>query len=370
MKLVVIKSNFKTGLGAIERVSGEGLNLPILKNVLIEASDNAIRLTATNLEVATSYRVPGKVIENGKASVPLRVLSDVITNLQSERLNLEKKENSVEIKTENYSATLQGLSADDFPLVPKIKNQKTFLEISGGVLKEALAQVISSAQPSELRPELSSVLFCFSFESVKLVATDSFRLSEKTIPESQIKTNHEKEFKILIPLKTAQELMRILKEEESVGIYHNENQILFKTENFELISRLIEGNFPDYSAIIPKAFHAEITVNREEFIQALRLTGVFSTRANEVRVLAHENKKNIEIFSTDQALGENTYVLPAKNHGKTKEANFNLRYLLDGLRALKTEDAFLGMNEDNKPALLKAPGDASFFYILMPILKT
>lgn len=370
MKFIVIKTNLKDGLVVVNRGIGENLNLPILKNVLIETENNNIKLTTTNLEIAVSYNISGKVIENGKFTAPMNIISNLINNIQNERLNIEKKGNKLEIKTDNYSAFINGLIADDFPITPKIKNKEEYLEIKAEVFKNALNQVLIAAQFSDLRPELNSVLFEFSLNNFKLAATDSFRLAEKTVNSEGFISTYKENFKILIPLKTAQELSRILKDGEVVKIYHDENQVLFKTEQLELLSRLLEGNFPDYNSIIPKKFGAEIVLNREEFINSLKLAGIFGSRSSEVVIGAQENKKVIEVVSSDQIIGENKYVLPAKVQGKPKETTFNWRYLADALRVLETEEIFLGIVSDNEPALLKSPGDSSYIYILKPIANT
>jgi DNA polymerase-3 subunit beta len=371
MNLIVTRSNLRDGLGIVEKTIGDGTNLPILKNVLLQTEDGKIKLTATNLEIATTAFIPGKIIDKGSVTVPALVFKELITNLQSERVVLESKKTKLTLKTDNYNASIQGLPSEDFPIIPKIKNQTNFIELNSGVFKNALEQAVVSARFSELRPELNSVLFNFCVEDIKLAATDSFRLSEKTIPKSQFTTNHKSEFRFLIPLKTSQELIRILKNDEPLKIWNDQNQVLFETNEFQLISRLIEGSFPDYSAIIPKEFDTTVTVNREELLNALRLTGIFSSKVNEVRIKISESRKGIlEVFSMDQTLGENNYLLAAKIYGKPREISFNWRYLSDGLRALTTEDVFWGINEENKPAIIRAPGDTSYFYILMPILKT
>ena len=369
MNLLLIKNNLKEGLNLLERVSGENASLPILKNVLIETDDNKIKLSATNLEIATTCTISGKVLEAGKTTLPLNLLINLINNLQSERISLVEKNNSTQIQTDNYKATIQAVSAEEFPIIPKIKNTNQHLELNGGVLKESLGQVLASAQTSDLRPELASVLWDYSLDNLKLVTTDSFRLSEKTIPGNQIKNTTKGTFRILIPFRTSQELYRILKDEETVRVYHDPNQVLFETQRFQMISRLIEGNFPDYSAIVPEKFETEVTINRVELMNALKLAGVFSARVNEVRIKVSD-KKTVEVFSTEQSVGENNYLLPARVQGANRELSFNWRYLLDGLKSLATEDVFWGVNEESKPALLKSPNDASYFYVLMPILKT
>jgi DNA polymerase III subunit beta len=368
MKLIVIKGNLKDGLNIVERSSSENTSLPILKNVLLEAVDNKIQLTATNLEIATTSWVAGKVIEPGRITVPLNLLSGVLANLGSERLNLETKDNVLEIKTDNYKAIIQGLSAEDFPLIPRLKNETRSLDIKGDILKETLSQVLPSVQVNELRPELTAILFNFNLDHLKMVATDGFRLAEKTLAHNQFKANYEEAFRMLLPLKSAHEIARIIKENETVKIFYDSNQVLFSTEQMKFNSRVLEGNYPDYTAIIPKSFDTEILIEREELINGLKLAGVFTSKVNEIRIKIHTEKKVIEIFSTDQA-GENSYLIPAKIKGNGREVSFNWKYLLDGLRALSTEEIFWGINEENKPALLRSPNDATYFYILMPILK-
>lgn len=214
MKFIVIKTNLKDGLAVTERGAGDNLNLPILKNVLFEVENNKIRLTTTNLEIAISCNISGKIIENGKFTVPISVIYNLINNIQSERLNIEKRGNKLEIKTDNYNASVHGLAADDFPITPKIKNNEEYIEIKTEIFREALNQVLVASQFSDLRPELNSVLFEFSVNNIKLAATDSFRLAEKTINSSEFTANSKENFRVLIPLKTTQELIRILNNNE------------------------------------------------------------------------------------------------------------------------------------------------------------
>jgi DNA polymerase-3 subunit beta len=370
MKFVAIRSNIKEAVSVVERATSENLNLPILKNVLIEAGPDGILFTTTNLELAITCAVSGKVIENGKVAVPLGLFSNLITNLQSDRLNFGKKGNGLEIKTDNYSATLQGLPAEDFPVTPKIKNTGEYLEIKSALLKEAIQQTTVASQFSDLRPELNAILFDFSLDNLKLVATDGFRLTEKTIAQNFFTAKFQEPFKMLIPLKTGQEALRMSRDDEMVKIFRDENQVSFKTDRAEMISRLTEGSFPDYSQIIPKRFTTEVVVNREEFANAIKLAGVFGQKNSEVKIAVSQNKKTMEINSADQSLGENTYVLPAKVKGETIEAFFNWRYLTDPVKTMKAEELFIGFQEETNPALLRSSSDSSYFYILKPILKS
>lgn len=373
MKLVVLKTNFKRGLAIAERaISSNESNLPILKYILLEAVGGIFRITATNLEIAVMHLVSGKVIEDGKIAVPHALLSQIINNLNTERINLELHETTIRVTTDNYQADIQGIRADEFPIIPQIKDTNEAIEIKGELFKNILQQILLSTQYSNLRTELNAVSFHFSSDEIVVAGTDSFRLSEKVINKNQFSHTFQSPFSILIPLATIQELSKIAGDEELITLHKDQNQILFTTPSLRFISRLLEGTFPDYRAILPKnfetVFDAEILVSREELLSALKLVGVLSGPTGEVRIKVVSGKKSIEVCSIHQSLGGNTYTLPAKLKGAALEAGFNWRYLTDGLKALSTEEVFLGINEHNKPSLLKSPQDNSYFYVLMPLL--
>ncbi len=374
MKLIVLKENLKNSLAVVERaIGGEGVGLPILKCISLEAAHNTTTLTATNLEIAAMSFLSGKIIEGGRIVIPHNLLSSIINNLNTERLNLELHGHTLTLTTDNYHAEIQGVQGEEFPLIPEVKGENEQIKIKGEFLKGVLHQILFSTQYSTLRTELNAVSFHFSLNEIVIASTDSFRLSEKTIPQNQFTHTFQNLFTILIPLKTIQELTRIIKDEEMVVVKKDQNQILFMTPSFQLISRLLQGNFPDYRNIFPKdferVFDVEVLVGREELASALKLVGVLSGATSEVRIKVPGGKKTIEVYSTHQSLGGNTYTLPAKIKGASLETGFNWRYLTDGLRALTTNEVFLGINEHNKPSLLKSPQDASYFYVLMPILN-
>lgn len=367
MNIVVIREKLKECLDIVSRAVGEGSQLPILKNVFLEASKNKISLVATNLEIATKCLVMGKIIEDGKITIPSSLFSGLMGALQSERINILLKGESLEIKSDNYKAKIQGTSAEDFPIIPQIKEKKEFIEIDQAVLKEALSQTTVAAQFSEIRPELNNIYISFTVDFLIFAATDSFRLAEKKLSDKQFKSNIENEFSCLLPLKTANELLRILKETGSVKIFKDENQMLFETEQWECISRLGEGRFPEYKQIIPKTFVSEVVVERTEFMSAVKLTSVLSSKVNEISLKPRD--KAIEIISGDESAGENDYLLVAKIGGKMEPIGFNWKYLNDGLKALKGSEVYLGINDENKAVLIKNQNDPTYLYILMPILK-
>jgi DNA polymerase III subunit beta len=369
MKFVSIRSNIKDAISAVQHAASENANLPILKNVMMTLVDGKISVVATNLEFAITATIFGKIIENGKVTVPAGLIAGLIGSIQSDRLNFESRGGNLEVKTDNYNALLQGLPAEDFPITPRIADRGHYLEIKGVFLREAIQQTAIASQFSDLRPELNSILFDFSLEALKLVSTDGFRLAEKTVAANLFTAKNPDPFRILVPLRTTQELLRIIGNDDTVRIYHDANQVLFATENIELISRLSEGNFPDYAAIIPSSFATEISMNRDEFLNAIKLAGVFGQKNNELKITVHPNKKAVEVASADQAFGENNYLLPAKIKGTGTETLFNIHYLSDAARSVTGESIFVGLQEETNPALIKSLSDESYLYVLKPILK-
>ena len=368
MKLIILRNNLKEGLSAVEKAVTESVTLPILKNVLLKTFNNRIKIDSTNLELGISRFISGKIIEEGSVTIPFSVFFNIINNSDSERINLETDKNNLIIKIDNYEAKIQGISPEEFPIIPKINNSDYYFKINSDLLKRSFLKVINCAQLSEIRPEISGVLFDFQLTLLKLVATDSFRLAEKNIYNNQFNSNFNRGFKIIIPIKTVQEVIRIFSNEEPINIYIDPNQISFKNDNLELISRLIDGEYPDYEQIIPKNEDVEIVINKNHFINSLKLVSNFSSKINDIKLKLGEGKKNLEVYSANQYLGENNYFIPIKLKGKDfGEVKFNWRYLLDGLKNIDSENVIFNINGDIKPAVLKSTEDTSYFYILMPI---
>lgn len=366
MKLVILKNNLREGLNSVERAASDNNNLPILKNVLLKTFNNKIQLATTNLEIAVSRYVAGKIVEDGSITVPLSTLLTIVNNTNSERINLETNQNTLIFKTDNYEATIQGLPEEEFPLIPKLENIKSHISVSADIFKDAVLKVINAIQISEIRPEIGGMLLDFQVTHLKLVGTDSFRLAEKTIHENSYKSNFQQGFRVIIPLKTMQEVLRTITKGEVV-IFIDPNQILFKNEETEIISRLIDGNYPDYDPITPKSFETEIIIEREHLMNAVKLVSTFSGKVNDIRMKVKDGKKVLEVYSVNQLLGENKYLVPIRTKGEEFETSFNWRYLMDGLKNFNGDELFFGVNGSHRAALIRNQSDNSYFYILMPI---
>ncbi len=366
MKIVILRNNLKNALDAVSHALGDSSGLPILKNVLIRAESGRILLCSTNLEMAVVRTVAGKLIDEGSITIPFALFNNIVGNIQSERMEISSKGKGIIIKTDNYEAVIQGLSADEYPIIPKIENKDEYLSMTGESFKNSLEQVVSAAQISELRPEISGILFDIEPASLKLVATDTFRLAEKTVPFGEFENRFSKGNRFIIPLKPIQELLRIIDSKGEVKIYISTGQVMVESEGVEVISRLIEGEFPNYSPIIPKELTTEIVVDKIELNNSLKLASAFTSRGNEVRLKVLEGE-GIEVYSADSLLGENRYSIPAKVSGERIEVCFNWRYMMDGLKSIEGESVIIGLQGNIRPSLLKSSIDKTFFYVLMPM---
>lgn len=371
MQIICLQENLKQALNITERIIGRNLTLPILNNLLLNTENNRLKISSTNLEIGIISWINGKIEKQGEITVPAKLLSNFVNNLPNKKIEIKVKGSQLYLKCENFRAMLNGLDAKEFPIIPKIKD-KPLVRIKGGILKTNLSQVAEMASLSDSRPEISGVLMNFEKNTIKLAATDSFRLAEKIISRDQKEPINQS---MIIPQRTIQELIRILGEKEAVGgnqeqeveIILGGNQILFDLGDVQIISRLIEGQYPDYQQIIPKNFTTQATLVRTELINNIRVASLFSGKANNVRFFIRPKPALIEIFSKDTDVGENRSQIEAKIEGKELEIVFNCRYVLDGLNNIMSDKIVLGLNNNSSPAIIKPVGDASYTYLVMPI---
>jgi len=365
MQITCLQEKLKQALNITERIIGRNLTLPILNNLLLTTEDNKLRVSSTNLEIGINYWLTGKVAKGGSITVPARLISDLINNLPNKKIELRVKDRQLELRCEKFKAILKGLSADDFPIIPKIK-EKPIIKINGATLRNSLAQVVEMVSLSESRPEISGVYMKFDKNTIRLAATDSFRLAEKNIETRNGQSSSGQV--MIVPQRTVQELVRILTDKESEAeIALSTGQVLFNLEDCQVISRLIEGQYPDYQQIIPANFKTEAIVNREELINNIKIASLFSGKINNVKLIVNPKRALLEITAKDVDIGENKSQMGTKVNGKAIEVIFNYRYLLDGLNNIFSDKVVLGFNNSANPIVIRPVGDTSYTYLVMPI---
>lgn len=367
MKFVCTQENLNKGLGIASHIASRNVTLPILNNVLIKTEEGVIKLITTNLEIGISAVIRGKVEIPGEITIQAKLLADYINLLPRENVELNLEGDNLNIKCGSFKTFIKGLGSSDFPLIPEIERTEEIF-LSAADFKKGLAQVMFSVAMDESRPEISGVFFHFNQTSLTLAGTDSYRLAEKKLA---LKTGPAEEKNIIVPLKTVQEVYRILSEsaENEVSLFVSDNQILFKLNGeVELISRLIEGQYPDYQQILPASNKTKVKVNTNEFIKIIRSASLFCKPGiNDVKVTVNCAHKNVVVASLNSSVGENVVTLPAEGTGEDNEAVFNFRYLLDGLNNLEAGEVNLELISPSSPGVFKPVGDDSYLYVIMPI---
>jgi DNA polymerase-3 subunit beta len=374
MKVEILKENFKSGLNIVEKIVGKNLSLPILDNVLINTEDSFLSLSSTDLETAIKLWILTKIIKKGKVVVPAKFLSSFVSLLPNEKIILEEKKQGLYIECKSFKNQVQGFNPDEFPLIPEFKDLE-YLEVDNEKLCQGLAQIVDVASPSQSRPEISGIYFIFSKNLIKIVATDSFRLAEKTILlESPIK----KDTSFILPQKPAREIMNILGGKDGkIKIYFSPNQTMFESPmkeaahpEIQIVSRLIEGEYPNYEEIIPKKFKTHVIVKRDEFLNQIKAASLFSGKINEIKIKINVQNKEVEISAKDPDIGESQSTISAKIEGEQIEAAFNHKFLIDGLSNIKSSEIIFDLSKEEGPCVLKPVGDASYIYVVMPIKST
>ena len=374
MKLTILTQELKKGLNYTERLTGRNLTLPILNNVLLEATTNFLKISSTDLETGIEWWGLCKTESEGKITIPAKILTQVINNISDEKIEIEDKNDTLFIKTKSFKTQIKGYTSDDFPIIPQFSKEEC-IEISAQELKESLVDVVDIASLSQIRPEISGIYFVFKKDSVNLVATDSFRLVERTVKSNNYKNSFNEEVKFILSQKTTKEVINVIQENTGlVKIYYSESQILFETTlnevdhpEIDLISRQIEGNYPAYKEIIPKEYKTRIIVPKDELVKQIKLAGLFAGKINEVKF--KNDDKNLEILSQDIELGENSSILEAKIEGETTEISFNYKFILDGVNRVKTKNVLLELQGPSGAGVIKAEEGIDYIYVVMPIKR-
>lgn len=367
MKAECIKDKLKEGVIIAERVTGRNLTLPILSSILIETGNKVLIIKSTNLEAGVEIEIPAKIDEPGSLAVNAIILNNFLTNLNKEvKVQLTTENDNLRITTENTNTLIKALPTDDFPIIPKINQEKGF-NLNSRVLAEGLRAVVFSAALSDIKPEISSVYIYNKEEELFFVATDSFRLAEKKVVlDKEIK----EVINLIIPLKSVTEIIRIIENlDTNLIISFNKNQLAIQTDNLYLTLRIIDGVYPDYKQIIPTKFITEFNLKKEDLLNVLKLSNIFTDKFNQINFDLNPNSNTLEIESHNQEVGESKFSLLTKVKGDPLTTSFNAKYLIDSLSSIDSNEIKLRFADKNKPLLMSGVGDDNFLYLVMPINK-
>ncbi len=360
MKIEIAKDVLLNGIQKVQNVISARATLPILSNILVEAQQGKLKLTATDLDIGINCAIPVDIQEPGTITIPAKRFSDIIKELPDDSVSINtKKNNLIIIETKSCQFKIMGLPYEDFPKLPEFK-EGGVIKLEQAILKEMLCLTSFTVSLNETRYVLNGILFKINQTNLTLVATDGKRLA---VIERKSKQNTEKDLQIIVPLKTIQELNRNLQEEGELSMLLSNNQVLFDLGSVVIISRLIEGEFPDYQQVIPPAAENKINVGREQFLLAIRRAALLSTPDYQaVKLEVFKNKLVVSKSTPD--IGESREEVTIEYQGKEIAIGFNPNYLIDVLKNLKEEKIEFELTDTQKPGVIRIDG---YVYIVLPM---
>jgi DNA polymerase III subunit beta len=366
MKIECNKTILLKALNKAERVVSKNPSLPVLSCLIIETDKDQIFIKATNLEIGLKIKVPAKIFNSGSVAIPSGIFTSYLSNLGSEEhLLIEKIENILLVSGNKSETKINTLSPEDFPSIPDTVSTKT-TKISSKELLEGLKSVWYASSITSMKPELSSVYIYPAGNELYFVATDSFRLAEKKI---QIKTDTFES--VLIPQKNVTEIIKIFDDlDEKISINFEDEKVSFESDSgIYLISRVIDGNFPDYKQIIPKESKTEVTVLKNDIQNSLKIANLFSDNFNQIKFMINVEDNIFEMISKNSEKGETRNSVSGSIKGESLEINFNQRYINESFASIESESLTMFFNGNGKPMVIKSSRDSSFQYLVMPLNK-
>lgn len=367
MKLTVTQENLNKALSIVSRVASSRTPLPVLNNILLKTENNRLLLAATNLEIAITVFIGTKIESKGSLTIPAKLITEFVSNLPKNNIEIENKGLHINIKSGMYKSTINGLSAEDFPNLPEISEKKaTVFTIPTQQLKKAILQTSVAASHDTTRPMLTGAYLHTNKGELYMAATDGYRLAEKHITGVKLK----QDINTIIPISSLQEIVRIIPEEQSdIEILIDENQIRFRVNDIELTSKLIDATFVDYRQLIPETQENRVVIDKDEFTRIVKVASLFAREsAGGITIKTDPINKTISIHSIASQLGENTSSAQAEIVGEGI-ITLNSKYLLEALNCIDGEKVEFGFNGKLSPSVLSEADDVATNYqhIIMPL---
>lgn len=362
MKVQITQANLNRALALLSRVAGGRAPLPILSNILLKATKNKLQLAATNLEVAVTHVVGGKIDEEGAVTIPARLMHDFISQLPKDlTVELIFEENKVFISAGAYTSHIQGTAADEFPALPSVKEAKEVV-LSATELKGALDKTMLAASNDETRPVLGGIYFHTSDGKLYVAATDGYRLAEAAVAELK------DEISAIVPSAALQDVLRMIQDgAQELRLQFGEGQFSVVTEDTTLVSRLIDGQYPEYRQLIPNESEIMFKVNRSELLTAAKIAGLFARETGgSITLKASESDSQVVIHTVASQVGDNSSKIKGTVSG-SGEVVVNVRYLTDALNCFDSEDINFRFSGSISPCVLTAESQPGYQHIVMPL---
>lgn len=360
MEVVVHRDNLDRALGIVERVTAKNAALPILSNVLLRAEGGHLLLSATNLEIGMTATIGAKVEKDGRIAVPGKILSDLVRASRADVVSLSTNQNTLDVRAGDYKTSILCFDASEYPIIPRLEGG-TVLQIPIGDFHSLVAAAADSIASSDARPELAGALLRSNDSTLLLAATDSFRLVEKSTAH-----HGEAQVSVIIPRSAVSELLRILGGlSGEVTIRVASNQVAITHPEFELVSRLIDGKYPDYQKVIPDRSLSKALIDKEEFTNAIKVAALFSSSVSDVKIECAEN--TLTVSARNSSRGEGQASMKANLKGDAFDISLNHHYVMDGLKILPTKSVIIEYTGKGSPFVLRPDDGSSLVYLVMPL---
>lgn len=359
-------SNLKRALGVVSRLVGTASTLPVLANVLITTDKNRLKLSSTNLEMGANYWIGAQVNKPGSITVPARLLNDFISNLNDDKVELEADKSNLKVTTPHHQTTLNGINVEEFPSIPQVKSADS-VSIPVGDFKNAITQVALVASADDARPVLNGVYLYNEGKTLYLAATDSYRLAEKSLTLAHAPKN---KMAVIVPARTMQEVLRAVGDDiENVELVVDEGQVLFKFGDGEIISRQIDGQFPNYKELIPKDSPTTVVISVDEFANLAKIAGLFSqASAGGVNIEVDAKSKAMKMSSVASQVGENvSSATDIEVKGQNAQVTLNSRYISEALGVISSDKIEFSITGKVNPCLIKPVESKDYIHIIMPL---
>ena len=364
MKLVCTQENLAKGLQTVSRVATTRSSLPILANILVATDGGRLKLAATDLEVGVTTWIGAKVTGDGLITLPARLFVDFVTSNTDDTLEVALNGQGAVITSSHFSATLNGMDANDFPLIPPPGKDEVAI-VPASALKRTLQSTLYAAAVDDTRPVLNGVFLKISGTTLTMAATDSYRLAERRI---ELNSSRKEPVTLILPARAAAELVRILPDtDDTVTLTLSANQLSLAVADIQVVSRLIEGTYPDYQQIIPKDVGTSVTVSRSELAAAVKMASLFARDAAGHIRLKFLPGSGLDIEAVSPSAGRNTASMSTEVTGAALEVAFNAKYVLDALNAMHASDVTLSSAGADRPGILKPVGDDTYLALVMPL---
>jgi len=363
MRIEVLQEQLLAGLSVVGRAVATRAQLPVLSHILIEANNEGLVLSATDLEIGIKVKVSAKVTEVGKVAVPAKMFVEFLSSLNPGKVELKLEKETLILSAPGYSGKFQTIGAEEFPAIAELTKEAEICSLEAAALSQAVARVVFASAKDSLRPVLTGVLFEVGKKKIRLVATDGFRLA---VEELAVETKVE-QVNLLVPSRVVMEVVRLATDGQVVvGHLAATNQIYFMVGEIQVVSQLLSGNFPDYGKILPKEFTTEISVGKDELLQAIKATHIFARdNSNMVKWQIEEGK--LVLLSSSPERGECRVEVPVSLTGEPLEIIFNAKYVLDFLSIVEGDTLWVGMGTKLSPGMIKDLKRTSGQYVVMPI---